>query len=487
MTPARERLSSADAAWLHMDRPTNLMVINALLVLDEPLEYRRLLALVRRRLLAPYPRFHQRVVEGRGLRGPVWEDDASFELARHVHRLGLPAPGDEAGLRELVGDLMSTPLDHEKPLWEMYLLDGYGEGCALVVRMHHCIADGIALARVMLSLTDSAPRTSRAPAAPELSVATPERGLLAGLLGSAGDLLAPAGALVAPAGGAVAATRAATSAVLHEGGDLLLHPRHVADIANELARDGEALAGLLFAAPDARTALKGNPSASRCVAWSRPQSLATIKQIAHTQHATVNDVLLSAVSGALRRYLSDRAGHPREIHALVPVNLRPLDEPLPRSLGNRFGLVLLALPLDVASRRRRLLEVKRRMDAIKSSRQAPVSYAVLSAGGVMPAGVESRIVDFFSAKATAVMTNVPGPREPVYLAGAPVGKVLVWAPASGSVGMSVSIFSYRGEITVGLMVDAQLVERPQTIVDHLERELVALEKLGPPRARMPAA
>ncbi len=469
MSAGRERLSSADAAWLHMDRPTNLMVINSLLLLERQLDHARLLGVVRRGLLARYPRFHQLVVEH--MRGPAWEDDPAFELGRHVHRVGLPAPGDEAALRELVGDLMATPLDHSKPLWDMYAIDGYGDGGALLVRMHHCIADGIALARVMLSLTDSAPHPRRGGAELDDEQERAGHGLLDSVLG--------------PVNTAISATRTATSAVLREGAGLLLHPLRLAGVADELARDGGALASLVFATPDAQTPLKGNPSATRHVAWSSPVSLQEIKATAHAQQATVNDVLLAAVSGSLRSYLGEHAGQPREIRALVPVNLRPLEEPVPRELGNRFGLVLLSLPLDIASRRRRLREVKRRMDQIKSSRQGPVSYAVLSAGGLTPVGVESRIVNFFSSKATAVMTNVPGPREPVYLAGSRVDTVLIWAPASGSVGLSVSIFSYCGEVTLGLMVDGELVSKPQAIVDGVERELRALAKLAPPSARAP--
>ena len=153
-----QHLSSADAAWLHMDRPTNLMVINSVLLFDEQLDWERLTEVVRQRLVEAYPRFRQRVAEGRlPLSAAGWVDDEDFDLARHMHRRGLPAPGDEAALKQLAGDLASIPLDRGKPLWDMYLIDGPVPGCAVIVRMHHCIADGIALARVMLSLTDNTP------------------------------------------------------------------------------------------------------------------------------------------------------------------------------------------------------------------------------------------------------------------------------------------------------------------------------------------
>jgi diacylglycerol O-acyltransferase / wax synthase len=170
-----------------------------------------------------------------------------------------------------------------------------------------------------------------------------------------------------------------------------------------------------------------------------------------------------------------------EIQAMVPFNLRPLDEPVPRQLGNKFGLVFLPLPVGTSGSYRRLVEVHRRMQEIKGSRDGAVSYGLLSAMGFTPEPVERRIVDLFSAKGTAVMTNVPGPSEPVYLAGTPVRASLFWAPTSGHIGMSVSIFSYRGEVTVGLMVDAALVPDPGEIVKQLKRELTALGGLASPR------
>jgi diacylglycerol O-acyltransferase / wax synthase len=277
-------------------------------------------------------------------------------------------------------------------------------------------------------------------------------------------------------GNALAAAYGLASGLAHEGIETVLHPRMT---AGALGREAQTLGKLLFAPPDSETAVRGELSGRRQVAWSEPIPLEEIKTIAHAQDATVNDVLLTAVSGALRRYMTEHDGPVVELHAIVPFNLRPLDQPIPRSLGNRFGLVFLALPVDLASPRDRLHALKRRMDAIKESHEGPLVYAILGAVGMTPPQLEKRIIDLFSSKGTAVMTNVPGPREPVYLAGIPVRAVLVWAPTSGSVGMSVSIFSYRGEVTIGLMVDAAVVCEPQRIIDALGPELDELHLLAP--------
>lgn len=459
-------MSSADAAWLHMDRPTNLMVINAVLLFDEPIDWPRVKEVVRERLVDRYPRFRQRVVEHSRVRGGAsWEDDPHFDLDLHMHHLGLPGPGDRAALERLVGEMMADPLDRAKPLWHFYLIEGYGEGCALYARMHHCIADGIALARVLLSLTDSAPDAGITPSVP--------------VAASGGRRLSSL--MPGPAAGALRAGRAAVGMLAHEGFEVLAHPsaelNHLAAVART---DSKALAHVLLTPSDVKTALKGELGVARHVAWSAPLSLDEVKRIAHANGATVNDVLVAAMTGALREYLRQRKSHVDDIRAFVPFNLRPLDRPLPASLGNKFGLVFLSLPVGTRTAAARLRRVKQRMDEVKRSPEGAISYGVLELMGMTVAQVESAIIDVFSAKGTAVITNVPGPREPVYLAGSPVSAVAVWAPMSGSVSMSVSIFSYNGQVTVGVMADAGLVPDPGTMVDGFEDELEALARIRRP-------
>ena len=153
-----------------------------------------------------------------------------------------------------------------------------------------------------------------------------------------------------------------------------------------------------------------------------------VKAVGRITGTTVNDVLLTAVTGALRRYLQSR-GQPTEgisIRALVPVNLRPLDAPL--ELGNRFGLVFVDLPISAADSFERLLSFNQQMAAIKDSPEAVIAFGILNAIGMTPVGVEQRVVELFGNKATTVMTNVPGPREPLYLAGKRLRHIMCWVP-----------------------------------------------------------
>jgi WS/DGAT/MGAT family acyltransferase len=445
-------MHSADAAWLRMDRPTNPMVINCLLRFADRIDPAQLRARLQDRLVDRFPKFAQRPV-GDSLRGMRWEDDPRFDLDLHLQHVALPAPGDEAALRDLVSDLVSVPLSHDRPLWSATLIDGPGDGCAMLSRMHHCIADGIALARVMLTLADehdAAPppdgsRTRRrVPLPPALSA-------LAGAAVSAAEGLA------------------------HEATVSLVDPKHISVVARTAAQDAGIVAKFVANPPDARTPLHDELGAGQRVAWSAPLPLEGVRTVAHAFGATINDVLLASVTGVLGDHLR-AAGDavPDQIHAMVPFNLRAANEPLPRDLGNRFGLLLLGLPVGLEKPIARLQEVRRRTDAIKHSHEGQIAYGILAAMGTTPSGVEARLIDLFSAKATAVMTNVPGPREPLSVAGARLDDVLVWAPSSGSLGMSVSIFSYAGHVTVGFLVNRSLAGDPQALADGVLAQLETL-------------
>jgi diacylglycerol O-acyltransferase / wax synthase len=442
-----EPMASADAAWLHMESPTNLMVVTGLMLFDEPLEFERLKTTLKERLLR-FERFRQRVVEpALSLGGPRWETDPNFDLRAHVHRFALPAPGDQAALQDLVSDIMSTPLDFSKPPWHYYLIEGYGAGCAVLARLHHCIADGIALAQVLIGMTDPCPEPPT-PAEPQAEPHTQD----------------PLAQLLEPITTAVGTTLHVADSLLHEAAELLNHPEHALDLAKLGAGGVAALGKLLLIGPDAQTIFKGRLGVSKRAAWSAPIPLQDVKAIGRITGTTVNDVLLTAVTGGLRRYLQ-RRGQPTEgisIRALVPVNLRPLDAPL--ELGNRFGLVFVDLPIGIADPFERLLSFNRQMAAIKDSPEAVIAFGILNAIGMIPVGVEQRVVELFGNKATAVITNVPGPRQPLYLAGKRLRHIMCWVPKSGRLGLGVSILSYAGEVCIGIATDAGLVPDPEAIV-----------------------
>jgi diacylglycerol O-acyltransferase len=437
---SRQRMAPGDAAWLHMDRRTNRLIVNSVMWFDEPLDWGEVRDLLRERLIARYPRFSQRVVDR--TTSVWWEDDEDFDLDDHLRRASLPAPGGVAELQRYVSECASQPLPRDRPLWELHFVDGFRGGCALVSRIHHCIADGVALSRVMLSLTDDTADAA-----------------LANVAASRGEAR----------NGLVHAGQFAADVI----GDIV-HPSFAMRRAHTAVAGARAIARLLTLPSDAHTCLRGHLGEDKTLIWSNPIPLRDLSATAHAAGVTVNDLLLSAVSGALRSHLARHDGDAPDIRAVVPINLRPPGTPLPAELGNDFGLLYVQLPTSVENPYVRLAELHRRTKALKKSAEPVVSFHMLGLTGHTPYEAQQLFVDLFAAKASAVMTNVPGPAHPVYLAGRRVRGTIGWPPESGNLGLGVSIISYDGDVIVGLMVDDQLINEPRRILNDTCRELALL-------------
>lgn len=452
-----ELFTNVDAAWLHMDEPTNMAMIVGVIMFDEPINFKRFRRLVEERLLV-VPRFRQRVREPRfGIGLPAWEPDPHFDLDSHLHRIALPAPHDQRALHDLVGDLMSTPLDFAKPLWQYHFVENYAQGCALIARLHHAMGDGLALVQVLLSMADNPPHRNRAD-----QRITSRRTHNQAAQHRASALFKQ------------------TRQLWQAGKTIATHREKLLDAAVIGASGSVALSKLLLIGPDQPTLFKGKCSVPKRVAWTKPIPLAGVKLIARGLGGTINDLLISAVSGALQRYLEQRGTNTlgMNIRALVPVNLRKPSELNLDHLGNRFGLVFLELPIGVRDPIIRMKVLKERMDYIKHSPEALIAFGILNLIGATPVVVEHMINSIFGAKATAVMTNVPGPRETLYLAGAPIRGLMFWVPTPAHLGLGVSIISYAGEVIVGVGTDAGLVPDPECIIDALGDELDALKQVA---------
>ncbi|HYO15930.1 MAG TPA: wax ester/triacylglycerol synthase family O-acyltransferase [Thermoanaerobaculia bacterium] len=455
---ALEPLLPVDHAWLRMDDPTNLMIINGVLVLAEPLGRDRVKELLRERLLS-IERFRQRVVRRRGT--PFWEIDPGFDLDEHLFESTLSAPGGDEELRREISDLMSRPFDPRRPLWSFHLFQKYRGGCVLLARLHHCIGDGMALLLVLLSLTDATHGPVMVPEVPEEC----RRNLFAGLFSKP------------PQG--IEAARQLAERIMPDGIRLLQQTAQAFASMNPLATgifSTGALARLVARPPDPKTLYKGPLGIPKRVAWSERIPVAEVKEIGKALGGTINDVLLSAMTGGLRRYM-DRRGERAEginFRAAMPVNLRPLERMA--ELGNQFGLIFLSLPVGAANAVERLRELRRRALALKRSAEPVVVYAILKLLGVVPLAVQKLVVKIFAAKTTAVMTNVPGPREVLYLAGKPIEEIFFWVPQSGRVSLGISIFSYAGHVRLGVGTDAGLVPDPEVIVQGFHEELDELRR-----------
>ena len=454
-------MSRVDTAWLRMERPTNLMMITSVLTLDGALDIATLKSILSERFLA-FRRFRQRAVEIAGQ--SFWEFDKDFDLNWHVRRVALPGLATKEELEEYVSQMASTPLDKSKPLWQFHIVENYKGGTALVARVHHCYADGMALVQVLLSLTDTT-------AAASLEL----RPVKARLKVDGGTVFQR---LLEPARLGLDQVKAfgekAADALVNYAKDPEKTLESLRSGAHEIGEIVSELATAITLPDDPHTVFRGPLGVSKRVAWCDPIPLELVKAVGKVLDCTVNDVLMACAAGALRQYMLDIGETPPKIgiRATVPVNLRPLEHA--KKLGNHFGLVFLDLPVHEANPIARLFAVRACMQKLKSSRQAMVSFGLLAALGLGPAVVQRPALEMFSRKATAVATNVPGPPVPLYLAGLQITDQMFWVPQTGSVGMGLSILSYNGMVHFGLIVDKKNVPLPNLIVQRFKPELEKL-------------
>ncbi|MEI6802068.1 MAG: wax ester/triacylglycerol synthase family O-acyltransferase [Burkholderiales bacterium] len=467
-----ERMTKVDTAWLRMDSESNLMMIVGVWVIKPGISYNDLAQRIEDRLLK-YPRFMQRAVEDAA--GATWVHDQAFDMRQHLVIEKLPrrpAGQAQSALQDRLAALTMEPLDRSRPLWQFHLIERYQGGSAVLVRIHHCIADGIALISVTQSLVDG----GAAPPELEHHHDHPHHhGLEAAEDWIADALLKPLTNMTVKALGA-AGEGAARSL------DLLMDPHKgmekgvsgSVDLAKLAFHAISDLAALALMPDDSPTRLKGIPGRSKRVAWCKPLPLVEVKAVGKALNCSINDVLLSCVAGAIGEYLKSHgeSTEGKEIRAMVPVNLRPLDKAY--QLGNQFGLAPLVLPVGIDNPIERVYEVRRRMQGLKGSMQPLLAFGLLAVAGLLVKPLQDAMLGLFSKKTTAVMTNVPGPREKLRICGSVIEESLFWVPQSGTVGLGVSILSYAGGVQFGVVSDSTLCPDPQNIIDRFEPEFAKL-------------
>ncbi|HXV93557.1 MAG TPA: WS/DGAT domain-containing protein [Pseudonocardia sp.] len=473
MSPGPRRpIPPQDGLWLLLDRPTNLLVITSVMWTAEPVDPERLRAGIEERLLGRYPVFRQRPVLHEGaVRTGYWEDDPDFDLDRHLVVRPMPAPGTRAALQRFVGEQLGVPLDRDRPLWTIQLLQGYGSGSAVVQRFHHAIADGIRLTQVMLGILDPLTAGEQEPAA-RVGTSGPVHD---------GEHLSVLASSVARGfgGGPLLGAASAVTSLLPRS----VRPGRLLDAVAEtgttlLNTAGSTVKIAAWANP--RSALSGTPGVEKSAVWGDPAPLPVLAGIARATGTSVGDVCAALVAGAVSRYLAGRGdGDARDLAWMVPVNLEPFDRALPPELGNHFALVIAVLPHEPVGFRDRLAEVHRRLARIRDSYEPALTYALARGIALGPTGVGTRASDLLAAKAVGVLTNVPGPRAPMAIAGARVDGVVGWAPCSGPQVVTACVFSYAGQVTVGFGTDRRVVPDPENLVAAFDAELAAARDAVP--------
>ena len=466
MAAQRERMSSVDTAWLRMDSPLNSMVIVSVTVTDTPIPPAAFRRLIEERFLC-FPRFRQRPVTDP--MGAAWVDDGTFDLDAHLHVVKLRAAAGRPELEALVADLASSRLDPARPLWQIHLVAAYRGGSAWITRIHHCYADGIAMIRVLLSMTEERARRGGDRARREGHSQRPRRRELLPMLDWVGQISPPAGEALEWAAEKGARLFAA-------GLEQALHPGQAATLARQAGGMAGELARIVALPDDPQTRYRAALSGRKAVAWADSLPLEEVKTIARALECTVNDVLMSTVAGALGAWLRKR-GHDTDgltVRAAVPVNLRGAEQTL--TLGNRFGLIFVDMPLGLRNPLARLYAMHSTLSALKGSMQPPMMLAMLGLLGRLPTVAQTHAIELFSRKGTAVVSNVPGPKAPLYLCGQRISEMYFWVPQSGSMGIGVSVLTYAGQVHVGMIADRSLVPQPQHVVDLFAPEFEQLQR-----------
>jgi WS/DGAT/MGAT family acyltransferase len=452
-----ERLSSIDASFLTNETSSAHMHVGAILIFEgPPPAYDDFLEHVESRLHL-VPRFRQKltfppVETGR----PFWVDDPHFHLAYHVRHTALPSPGSEEQLRNIAGRLFSQQLDRSKPLWELWLVQGLEQNrFALITKTHHALVDGVSGVDIATVLFDLKP-------VPE--PIEPERDWIPQPAPSSAELAARgiAGAVRAPVHLARRVARAAS------------HPERT---ARRVIEAGEALAEVAwnFTNPAPEVPLNTEIGSHRRFAWSRAE-LDDFKRIKNVFGGTVNDVVLTVVSGALRSWLRSRGIKTEglELRALVPVSIRGEDQH--DQLGNRIAAMRGPLPVYIEDPVRRLNTVRGAMDGLKESKQALGAEVISRFNDFAPPTLlaQASRINFSTRLFNLIVTNVPGPQIPLYVLGRELQDVFPVAFLPENHGLAIAIMSYNGGIDFGLLGDYDAMEDIDMLATGLSESLAEL-------------
>jgi diacylglycerol O-acyltransferase / wax synthase len=457
-----EPMTSVDRAWLEMDGPHNPMVVASIMEFEDVADAAALARDFVERLVSQR-RFRQRVVERAG--AYAWIEDDALHFGYHVRIVRLPLPGSDARLQAAVAKELARGLDRALPLWRICVFERPGRRVTLLFRAHHAIADGISMMRSLLQLTDGGSCGTSPWSAPADS-----------------RTHGPLGRVIDALGTVNAALENLTEVVL----DDLTHPAHLSRQLAAARRTVGAIGRVCLLRDDNPRSLRAAPCGQRAVAWTSRLSFPAIRRFAHAQGVTINDVFLAALAGAFGRYLRAVDGalaEDQNLRVSVPVNLRAADDAGP---GNGFGLVLVDLPVGLEGAHARLDVVAERMSALKQSPEARAVLASLAAAGHLPPSAERRLVNFIGGKAAAVVSNLPGPRRALSLAGHKLVNIVFWPPQAGDVGIGVSCLSYAGHVTVGVSADTAQVVQPGRIIDAFCAELKAMLGRSPFVRRRPS-
>lgn len=455
----RERLSPLDVSFLYMETATTAMHVGGVATFEPPaagFDYDKLVELISQRI-ALVPRYRQKVkfIPGR-IANPVWVDDEDFDVTYHVRRSALPRPGTAAQLRELVGRLQSRQLDRNRPLWEIYLVEGLEGGrVAIVTKTHHAMVDGVSAVDIGTVILDLTPTPREVPY-DEWTPAS-EPGAASLVVGAVSDMVRRPTQAVDSARGAVVDARATVSKVGAVAGGIL-----------------SSVVSMARPAPDSPLNV---PIGEQRRFGMAATDLEDYKRVRKAHGGTVNDVVLATVAGALRTWLLTRGESvtpTTSIRAMVPVSVRGEGE----SGGNRVSSYFVDLPVGEGNPVMRLHQVSFAMRGHKESGQAVGADALVQLTGFAPPTIHAlgaRLASSFTRRLfNVVVTNVPGPQFPLYAAGARMCEMYPVVPLAKGQAVSIGLTSYDGGVYYGLNADRDAMPDIDVLAQCIEESLAEL-------------
>jgi diacylglycerol O-acyltransferase len=452
-----ERLSALDTGFLRLETTETPMHIGGVFVLDGSAlrdgDGRIRLDDVRRHVEARVrrlPRFGRRISEvPLGLGRPLWVDDERFDISRHVRLASVAPPGGRQDLLDLAAELFETPLDRSRPLWELSVVDGLADGrVGLIEKVHHALIDGVSGIELAAALFDAAP--DHRPETPVPTEAAPAPGAMRRLVD----------ALAEQAGDPITWAQRTANTLWTNPGELVERASQVAAAVGDMVDPSSRTSAAPFNRPIGR----------RRILRDTVLDLGLVDRVRHAAGATVNDVVLACVAGALRQWFEEEGlAPPDSVQVLVPVSTRRhgmTDEP-----GNHVGSAFVPLPVAEPDLRRRLDLVRRRMSGVKASHEGEGASVLLDALDHLPALGYGPLIRLVAVQpyVNLVVTNVPGPHDPLFFLGARVEEMVPIVPLGPRLGLGIAVLSYTDRLTVSVSAD------PDTC-DHVHEldELAAL-------------
>lgn len=460
-----EHMTPLDAAFLEAEdeEPGVSLAISSTAIFEgPPPDSTRFSELIAGRL-PMVPRYRQKVREvPLDLASPVWIDDEHFDLGYHLRRTALPAPGGDAELATLIGRVMSARLDRDRPLWEYWLVEGLSGGrWALISKVHHCMVDGVSGSDLYQVILDESPQPR--PAIADDWRPNPEPGTL--------ELVVDA--LLGLALNPVAQLRMLAAAL----GQVETVVGQIREVTRGLSTLSEALR------PADASSLSGSLSAHRRFTWRRV-SLDDVRVVRRALGGTVNDVVLAAITGGFRTLLLARGEtpHPHSLRSLVPVNVRAPGEESIR--GNQVSMMLANLPVHLVDPVARLNAVRAHLDELKAAKETESVATLVELSKLEPFPLLSlpyRVIARLPQRSiVTVTTNVPGPQRPLYALGRRLLEIIPYVPIASTVRTGVSIFSYCGELAVGVTGDYDAAADVDVLARGIDDSMAALVKAAAP-------